>query len=93
MLTYEECLDMCDLTSDEVDAIAEHEHVDPIIALAFGQYMINHEGEQKIKRIILDDIEKAHREGNRGHEALLQKVLEHFIATHPDHDSRKSAAA
>lgn len=93
MLTYEECLDMCDLTSDEVDAIAEHEHVDPMIALAFGQYMITHQGEQKIKRIILDDIEKARRDGNRGHEALLQKVLEHFIATHPEHSSPKSAAA
>lgn len=93
MLTYEECLDMCDLTADEVDAIAEHEHMDPMIALALGQYLINHDGEQKIKRIILDDIEKARREGNRGHEALLQKVLEHFIATHPEHGSPKAVAA
>ncbi len=93
MLTYEECLDMCDLTSDEVDAIAEHEHMDPMIALALGQYLITHDGEQKIKKIILDDIAKARRDGNRSHEMLLNKVLEHFIATHPDHDSLKSAAA
>lgn len=93
MLTYEECLDMCDLTADEVDAIAEHEHVDPMIALALGQYMISHDGEQKVKKIILDDIEKAQRDGNRSHEALLNQVLEHFVATHPEHGSPKSAAA
>ncbi|WP_370280922.1 hypothetical protein [Pontibacterium sp.] len=93
MLTYEECLDMCDLTADEVDAIAEHEHMDPMIALALGQYLINHDGEQKIKRIILDDIHKAQRDGNRSHELLLQKVLEHFIATHPEHSARAAAAA
>jgi len=93
MLTYNECLDMCDLTADEVDAIAEHEHMDPMIALALGQYLINHQGESKIKRIILDDIAKARRDRNHSHEAMLQRVLEHFIATHPDHNSPKSAAA
>ncbi|MGB0468689.1 MAG: hypothetical protein ACPGF7_14320 [Pontibacterium sp.] len=93
MLTYKECLDMCDLTNDEVDAIAEHEHLDPMIALALGQYLINHDGEQKVKKIILDDIEKAHRTGNIAHEMLLQRVLEHFVATHPEHGAKKSAAA
>ena len=55
MLTYEECLDMCDINQDEVSAIAEHEHVDPIIALAMGQYLCCHNGESKIQSIILDD--------------------------------------
>ncbi len=54
MLTYEECLDMSDITQDEVSAIAEHEHADPMIALAIGQYLCCHEGESKIQKIILD---------------------------------------
>ena len=54
MLTYQECLDMCDLDPAEVDAIAEHEHLDPMLALALGQYLITHQGEQKIKKIILE---------------------------------------
>lgn len=86
MLTYEECLDHSDLTADEVSAIAEHEHMDPMIAMALGHYMITHDGEQKIKRIIMDDIEKAQQLRNFAHAEVLQKVLQHFIATHPDHN-------
>lgn len=92
MLTYEECLELSDLTSEEVDAIAEHEHMDPMIAMALGHYMITHEGEQKIKRIIMDDIEKAQRDHNYQHAEMLQKVLQHFITTHPEHNSQKAAA-
>lgn len=92
MLTYEECLELSDLTSEEVDAIAEHEHMDPMIAMALGHYMITHAGEHKIKRIIMDDIEKAQRERNYQHAEMLQKVLKHFIATHPEHNSQKAAA-
>lgn len=82
MLTYQECLDMCGLEPAEVDAIAEHEHVDPIVAAALGNYLITHNGEQRISRIILDDIEKAQRSGDRAHAKMLQQVLAHFIASH-----------
>jgi len=85
MLTYEECLAMSELTQDEVEAIAEHEHTDPIIAMAMGNYLVTHQGESKVKRIILDDIEKAQRKGDKSHEELLQQVLQHFIRTHPEH--------
>lgn len=91
MLTYEECLELSELTSDEVDAIAEHEHMDPMMAMALGHYMITHAGEQKIKRIIMDDIDKAQRDHNYQHAEMLQKVLKHFIATHPEHNSMKAA--
>lgn len=92
MLTYQECLDMCDLTPDEIAAIAEHEHLDSMIAVALGQYLITHNGESKIKRIILDDIDKALREGQRAHARLLKQVLEHFVASHPEHNAIASAA-
>ncbi|MBN0986055.1 hypothetical protein [Amphritea pacifica] len=84
MLTYNECLDLSDLTQDEVEAIAEHEHTDPIIAMAIGHYLCCHNGESKVKRIILDDIAKAQRKGDSAHEKVLRKVLSHFISTHPE---------
>ncbi|UTW13713.1 hypothetical protein KDW95_08765 [Marinobacterium rhizophilum] len=91
MLTYEECLAMCDLTEDEIQAIAEHEHMDPMIAMALGQYLTSHHGDQRIKSIILDDIKRAERCGNTAHAEVLRKVLQHFLATHPEHGN--SAAA
>ncbi|WP_409525926.1 hypothetical protein [Nitrincola sp. MINF-07-Sa-05] len=84
MLTYNECLEMCDLTPEEIDAIAEHEHVDPIIAMALGHYLVTHQGENRIKSIILDDIEHARGCGNHERVILLRKTLLHFMATHPD---------
>ncbi len=90
MLTYEECLAMCDLTEGEIKAIAEHEHMEPMIALALGQYLISHEGDQRIKSIILDDIQRADRCGNELHAEVLRKILQHFLATHPARD--KNAA-
>ncbi|WP_067868210.1 hypothetical protein [Neptuniibacter marinus] len=91
MITYEECLELSDLTADEVDAIAEHEHIDSMIAMALGHYLITHQGEQKIKSIIIDDIEKAERAKHYQHADMLRKVLNHFIATHPEHNAKKAA--
>ena len=41
MLTYEDCLGLCDLSEDEIRAIAEHEHLAEIAALELGQYLIH----------------------------------------------------
>lgn len=86
MLTYEECLEMSDLSADEITAIAEHEHLDPMIAVALGHYLITHDGEQRIHRFILDDIEHARRCGDARKQALLNGALRHFITTHSRHE-------
>jgi len=83
MLTYEECLEMSELSADEITAIAEHEHMDPMIAVALGHYLVTHNGEQRIRRFILDDIERARRSGDQQKQALLTAALKRFIATHP----------
>jgi len=36
MLTREDCLALCELSEDEVAAIAEHEHVPEIVAMEMG---------------------------------------------------------
>lgn len=84
MLTYQECLEMSGLTAGEVSAIAEHEHVDSMIAVAMGNYLVEHQGEKLIKKIILDDIACAERKGDEAHAEVLRKVMAHFIATHPE---------
>ena len=84
MLTYQECLDMCGLSEDEIEAIAEHEHINTIIAAALGEYLITHNQEPRIKGIILDDIKRAEQRGDEQHAEALRAVLKHFLATHPD---------
>ena len=84
MLTFEDCLDFADLTGEEVDAIAEHEHVPEMVALELGRYLCETpEGERRISRMILDDIEGARKKGDLAAAARLRLVLRDFLMTHP----------
>ncbi|HXK56991.1 MAG: hypothetical protein KDI74_09290 [Gammaproteobacteria bacterium] len=84
MLTYEDCVGLCDLTEEEVEAIAEHEHIPDIVAAEFGSYLIHsNSGVPMIRRIILDDIELAEKRGDKHHAITLKLVLKHFVDTHP----------
>lgn len=85
MLTYEDCLGLCDLTEEEVEAIAEHEHLPEIVAAELGSYLVHSaEGVPMIKKIIVEDIEEAERRGDKKHVLQLKMVLKHFIDTHPN---------
>ena len=83
MLTIRDCIDMCQLTEDGIAAVAEHEHVPDIIALEMGNYLcVTAEGERRISRMIVEDIEAARAHGNLAHAAKLRRVLQHFLERH-----------
>lgn len=84
MLTLDDCIALCDLSEEEIEAIMEHEHVPEIVAVEMAQYLTTcADGEQCLKRMILDDIEAAEARGDRDHAWKLRMVLRHFIRTHP----------
>ena len=83
MLTIQDCIGMCQLTEDEVAAIAEHEHIPDIVALELGNYLcVDADGEKRVSRMIVDDIEAARARGDLAHAAKLRHVLQHFLETH-----------
>jgi len=85
MITLEDCLGFCDLTEEEVLAIAEHEHMPEIAAIAYGQYLLNRgHGTEKICRMIVDDIRVAQQRGDGEHVRTLLHVLHHFLRNHPE---------
>ena len=60
MLAIQDCIGLCRLTEDEILAIAEHEHLPDILALEVGDYLCRTtEGELRVKRMIVEDIEAA----------------------------------
>jgi hypothetical protein len=86
MLTLEDCIALSGLTRDEIDAIAEHEHVPQVIATELGHYLLHlPEGRQAIKAIIRDDIVAALARGDCLRSAKLKLVLKHFVE-HCRHD-------
>ncbi|MGB0237826.1 MAG: hypothetical protein ACPG4B_04560 [Cycloclasticus sp.] len=86
MLTYEDCVDLSGLTDEEIEAIAEHEHVPRLVALELGHYLLETEaGVPAIKKIILDDLKAAQEKEDLVKTAKLKRVLQHFVSTHPAH--------
>lgn len=85
MLTFEDCLGMCELTEEEVAAVAEHEHLPMIVAAELGNYIIQGpDGAFRVKRIIIDDIRHAASVGDMTHVLALKLVLRHFVERHPE---------
>jgi hypothetical protein len=85
VLTLKDCIDLCDLTEAEVDAIAEHEHVPEMLAAEMGYYIVHSpDGVPKMRRIIEDDIRAAIERHDVAHASKLLAVLRHFIETHPE---------
>ena len=84
MLTYEDCLGMSALTQEEVDAIAEHEHCGDMIALELGYYLVHApDGQPRIRKMILEDIEAAEGRGDATRSARLKLVLKKFCERFP----------
>jgi hypothetical protein len=89
MLTLEDCLGLCELTEQEVLAIAHHEHIPEMAAVELGNYLVcAPDGEMRIKSIILDDIAEAQARGQRAAELALKLVLRDFVLQHPRCDER-----
>ena len=85
MLTFKDCLALCDLTEEEVKAIAEHEHIPQMAALELGNYLVHDpDGVPMIRRMILDDIGDAEARGDRLHALKLKVVLCQFVVKHPE---------
>ena len=80
MLTLDDCLGLCDLGREEIQAIAEHEHLPEVIAAELGNYLVHTaNGQRAIKDIIRDDILAAQARGEFCRSAKLKLVLRHFI--------------
>lgn len=84
MLQLEDCIALCDLTEEEVLAIAEHERIPEMAAIELGSYLVRSpDGELFIKSMIRDDILAAIERGDREHELALKCVLRDYILQHP----------
>ena len=89
MLTFEDCLAFCELTEDEVDAIAEHEQLSETVAVELGSYLIQApDGQLLIQGMIVDDIQAARRRGDVARAAHLKQTLRRFIEAHPHRGGR-----
>lgn len=92
MLTLEDCLALCELTEDEVRAIAQHERIPEIAAAEMGNYLVHTvTGKLSIKTMIRDDIAAAAAAGDRDRVLALKLILRDYVLRHPKCDERHRA--
>jgi hypothetical protein len=85
LLSLEDCIGLSGLTREEIDAIAEHEHLPEMIAAELGNYLVHTaSGQRAIKNIIRDDICDAQARGDFRESAKLKLVLRHFVERYHD---------
>jgi S-ribosylhomocysteine lyase LuxS involved in autoinducer biosynthesis len=83
MLTIQDCIELSELTEEEILAIAQHEHIPAMAALELGNYLVHTpEGEKRIKAMIVDDIEDAQRSGRMQRVLTLKLCLKHYLQHH-----------
>lgn len=83
MLTFEDCLGLCELSEEEIRAIAEHEHLPQIVALELGNYLMRGpDGQLLVSLMFIDDIRAAERRSDLVHAAMLKRALRRFIEQH-----------
>lgn len=84
MITLEDCIGLCGLDQDQIDAIAEHEHLPEVAAAALAAWMMEKgpTGPREIRDMMRDDIRAALAVGNHAHAAELLSALRHFLAEH-----------
>jgi hypothetical protein len=84
MLTLRDCLELSELSEDEVHLIAEHEHIPEIVAAELGNELLHSaDGVTTIKAYILDCVEHARRTGEFARADALYAIYRRFDAAHP----------
>ncbi len=84
MISKDDILDMCDLDRDEIEAIAEHEHIPDVAAAALGDYLVHQaHGAETVRDMIVDDIRSAIDRRDGAHATTLYMALRHFLTEHP----------
>jgi hypothetical protein len=85
MISLQDCIGLCGLTPDEIDAIAVHEHVPDVVAAAMASYLLQApHGLEKVRDMIIDDIKSARAGDDPQKAARLLHTLHHFLRAHPD---------
>lgn len=84
MISKDDIIGLTDLDEDEIDAIAEHEHIPEVAAAALGDYLLHQaNGAVQVHTMIVDDIRDALGRNDGPHAASLYVTLQHFVAQHP----------
>lgn len=92
MISLEDVIGFCDLTPDEIQVVAEHEHVSQATAAVLGNYLLQSQyGCEKIRDMLMDEMRTAVQQHDVPHARQLVSTLRHFLSEHPNAAVRHAA--
>jgi hypothetical protein len=92
MISLQDLIDFCDLTPEEVQVVAEHEHVSQAAAAVLGNYLLQSQsGCEQIRDMLMDEMRAAVRQHDAPHARQLVSTLRHFLHEHPNVALRDAA--
>jgi hypothetical protein len=84
MLTLVDCIDYSDLTTDEIEVIAAHEHVPFACAVQMACCLAqSEEGARRLCCLLKDAVCDAKACGRKDDLNLARRALNQFMRTHP----------
>ena len=87
MLSFQDCLDMADVTEGEIDAISKHNGIPPMVALELGHRLLQTaEGRRTLRDIITEDVVSAQARNHCDHCARFSRTLARFLENYPECD-------
>ena len=94
MLCLEDCLEFSDLSADELDAIAKHEHVPLIVAAEIGCRMLQTpEGIRNLDHLFMETAAMARLRGSLDEADRFRAVYQQFHLSHPDCSTTRSSSS
>lgn len=84
MLSLKDCLDFCDLDCEEIEAIAEQQHLPVIVAAELSHELLKTpEGVCCLHGMVLDKLNQALAHGDMERIARANIAYQHLQAKHP----------
>lgn len=85
MISIKDCLDYCDLTEDEVAAIAEHEHLPFASAVQLACCLAqSQDGNELLRCLLKNAVCDAENCGHAEALRVAQHAYQQFVANHPE---------
>ena len=83
MLTYQDCLGMCDFSKEEIKLIASHEHISGMAAIGLAENLLHRRGGRKeIERLIQSELEHMQRISSSEEVEHMRQVFAHYLEFH-----------
>jgi hypothetical protein len=84
MLTLADCVAFCGLSEDELQLVADHEHLPLVVAAELAADLLKTaKGTYLIRSYMLDQLAKAAANGEQQEAKRLDRIISKFVAGHP----------